>query len=29
MALEQHPHLIGEETEAQRDNNLLKISSYV
>lgn len=27
MALEQHPHLIGEETEAQRDNNLLKISS--
>ena len=27
MALEQHPHLIGEETEAQRDSSLLKISS--
>lgn len=27
MALEQHAHLIGEETEAQRDSNLLEILS--
>lgn len=26
MALEQHPHLTAEETEAQRESNLSKIS---